>query len=521
MKKACQSIVFCFVIVIFLSITLLNAQSSSSSTVEMYVSKQSGTSSPPLTGSYSKTTDKYAHGSVSLTTQGPITYSVNPSDLSIGTNSSKNWNGSVSADVGASPEPGNSANATLYASYDIYYSEYCGSSDCGGNSYSCPGCAAHTEQGYHHIVNATGTESASFIIYSIKATIGDISCTDSVVKLHADVFPYGGTLSWTTPFGNQTGNDVQVNVGSMPNSFDVSVTYSIGGVSYTDTKQVQKAKLIGFTLPCCIDTTKNVADIAVLTFDGPCHPQVTFNPSTLSPGGATGKETKTVTATADGVSIDATTDITNSNIALSFTPINYNFEGWKDRFVNCLVSGLNGGVSPCAPSGSWIPTGSLGFESSNMCCPASTPCSQISNKFSGQANWSWGMTCHFPVFGVPYCASVDLVASASVDGAISLSSKTTCTTPKVCAGLDITVRAGGGIGATLLAGFISADLQLQISAGFSGQACVYPLPLSASGNFNVGKVKVAGTVSQVWGMISRSVDYVVWDGYTSPTLSYP
>ena len=521
---------------VFLVIVLLNminpilraqsygssSSSGSSGPISLYVSKQTGESTPPFTGGYAKTTDRYEHGDVTLTKTGPITYAVTPNDLTIGVNSTKSWSGNLGVDVGASPAAGNSANASISATYNIFYSHYIGSSSGGGSSYSCPGCAAHTGTGYHEIMNETGNESQDFIVYSIKATIGNISCSDSIVTLHADIFPYGGTLNWTTPFGPATGNDVQINVGTIPNSFDVSVVYSIEGVTYSDTKHVQKAILTGFTLPCCIDTIKNVKDIAILTFNGACHPQVIFNPPILSPSGTgSGKETQTVTASADGVNLTASTEVVNTNITFGVTPINYNFTAWKDRFVNCLVSGLNGGVSPCSPSGSWIPSGSLGYESSYMCCPSASPCVLTSRKYSGAANWSWGMTCHFPFFGVPYVASLDAVISAGVDGQISLSAKTSCTTTKVCAGLDITARIGGGVGATILAGAVSADLQVQISAGVSGQACVYPLPLSASGNFNIGKVKVVGTVTTFWGLTSTSVEAVIWDGYTSPTLSYP
>ena len=507
---------------------VLYAQSAPTGTIPMYVSKQNGSATPPYSGGYSKTTDRYEHGNVSLTTQGPITYTVNPADLSIGTNSSVAWTGSLGVDVAASPAPGNSADASISADYSVFYSHYCGSTACGSTSYPCPGCAAHTGPGFHEIVNPTGNETVNFIIYSIKATIGDINCSDSIVTLHADVFPYGGTLTWTTPFGQQVGNDVQVNAGIIPNSFDVSVVYSIGGATYTDTKHVQKAKLIGFTLPCCIDKVTNVKDIAILSFDGPCHPTVTFNPPTLSPeglgyvivAGADGNTNKTVTASADGVSLDASINVVNPNITFGVTPITFNFTSWGNRFVNCLVSGLNGGVSPCQPRGSWIPRGSLSYKSNKMCCPTSTPCVQTSRKYSGSANWTWGMTCHFPVVGVPYVASLDAVISAGIDGQISLSAQTTCTTTRVCAGLDVTARIGGGVGGTILAGAVSAELQIQVSAGFSGSACVYPT-LSASGNFNVGKVKVVGSVTTFWGMTSTSVEYVIWDGYTSPTLTYP
>ncbi len=521
-----QNRLLLFGIVLMLLInTLLKAQSSGSSgsPIPLYVSKQTGASTPPFFGGYAKTTDRYEHGDVTINKMGPINYTVDPNDLSIGTNSSKAWNGNLGVDVAASPDAGNSASASISANYNIFYSHYIGSYSSGGpNIYSCPGCAAHTGTGYHEIVNPTGTETQQFIVYSIKATIGDISCTDSIVTLHADVFPYGGTLNWTTPFGPAVGNDVPINVGVIPNSFDVSVVYTIGGVTYSDTKHVQKATLTGFTLPCCIDTIKNVKDIAILTFSGPCHPQVVFNPPTIIPSGiGTGQETRTVTATADGVSLTANTQVSNSNITFGFTPINYNFTAWKDRLVNCLVSGLNGGVSPCSPSGSWIPTGSLGYESNYMCCPTASPCIKTARRYYGQANWSWGMTCHFPFFGVPYVASLDAVISAGIDGQISLNAKTNCTTTRVCAGLDITARIGGGVGATVLAGAVSADLQVQISAGVSGQACVYPLPLSASGYFFIGRVKVVGTVTTFWGLTSTSVEMVIWDGYTSPTLSYP
>ena len=72
-----------------LSVCIIQSQTSTPSVPSnLYISKQTGQSTS-FTGSSSKTTDKYEHGTLVLQTNGPISITVNPEDLSIGTNQAK------------------------------------------------------------------------------------------------------------------------------------------------------------------------------------------------------------------------------------------------------------------------------------------------------------------------------------------------------------------------------------------------------------------------------------------------
>ncbi len=276
--------------------------------------------------------------------------------------------------------------------------------------------------------------------------------------------------------------------------------------------------LKSFTLPCCIDTTQNVADIANVVVKGAALTDVVYDPPVITPSKISGNSIQLVNASVCGVTLQASTSMVNSDISLGVTPIQFNFSSYKDRLENVLKAFLNGGVSPCSPSGSLIPSGTLGYESSNMCCPDGTPCVQTSRKYSGSATWSYGLKCHFPIFGCPYVASLDGVLSAGVSGSVGLNYQTTCTGGKVCATLDLKVNAGGGVGFTLAAGLVSGDLQLVVEAGAAGELCVYPPPVKVCGKINVGKIKVVGAVSAAWGIWEHSVDYTVFNGYTTPNF---
>lgn len=276
--------------------------------------------------------------------------------------------------------------------------------------------------------------------------------------------------------------------------------------------------LKSFELPCCIDEEKTVSKIARVVVKGAAITDVVYDPPVIAPSRISGNSIQLVKASVCGVSLMASTSLVNPNITQGETPVQFNFSAYKDRFANVLSSFLNGGVSPCEATGSLIPSGNLNYETSFMCCPDGFPCVQTSRKYAGAATWSYGLKCHFPVFGCPYVASLDAVVSAGVSGSVGLNYQTTCTGGKACATLDLKVSAGGGVGFTLAAGLLSGDLQLVIEAGASGELCVFPLPVKVCGKVNVGKVKVVGTVSAVWGIVDRSVDYTVFEGYTTPTF---
>ena len=291
----------------------------------------------------------------------------------------------------------------------------------------------------------------------------------------------------------------------------------------TNCKKIPQ-KLISFTMPCCIDGDVNVRDVAKYTFDNPSCPipcgSIVFNPAVLSPVGASGNATQVVTATACGTTLSANVQVVNSNIVLSVTPLSINFAEVGNKLKNALTAIFNGGVSPCRPSGSLIPTGTINVETSNICCPDQNPCVKRSFKYSCSLTWNYGMTCHFPIFGCPYVASLDAVLSANASASISASYQTTCTAGKFCVNGNGTLSLGGGVGATLGYGFISADLQLVVSGGLSVQYCFSPPPPAGTATVNVGQVQVVGTVSALWGLRTYSVAYTVYDGWTSPPFNF-
>ncbi len=293
-------------------------------------------------------------------------------------------------------------------------------------------------------------------------------------------------------------------------------------------------KLVSFSLPCCIDTTKKVSDIAIYQLAYPSAPAnpnncrivyrpctISFSPENISPP-AVGvpSKTETVTATCGGVSLTATTEAVNSNISLGVTPVSFNFANLGQTLKNAMDAIANGGVSPCKPSGSLIPTGSVSIEASKICCPGNSPCVKTSTKVSGSVSWSYGTTCHFPIFGCPYVASLDAVASANATLTIGGSYQSGCQQGKFCVNGSGGITAGGGVGATLLAGFVSADLQLLITAGLTASYCFTPPPPAGTANLQVGPVQVVGTVSAMWGLVSHSVSYTVFNGWTSPPISF-
>jgi hypothetical protein len=513
--------------------------------IPIYVSKQTGQFTIFQGAPFAKVTDRYEKGTITPSVQGPIAYEVIPNDLSIGPNQMKTWVGKIYPVVANCPAPGRSVDATFNAAYDITFSRPRERQGGGGvvqSSYWCKvpgdtsgggGCPFHGKKpGQHDIVRKTGNERIDFTIYSIDVKIREINCEDGKVILHADPFPsIGGKLEWATPFGNFIGNDIEVDLGqNMPPVFNVAVKFTIDGVSVIDQKVGQKAKLIAFTLPCCSDKSVNVKDIANLQFDGPCKPVVVFNPAVLDVSGFLSKEDVTVTATVDGVVLTATITMVNPNKKLTNRRQSQGIRqglvntiaAWRRAiFENVLANALNGGVAPCEPRGNINPAINYGQEFFNICCPKDPDCVLEAKKFFGSLNWNYGVNCHFPVWGCPYVASLDAVVSAGVAAKIELNGQTTCTNFKICAGVEFRATVGGGVGATILGGAVSADLQLLVDGlGLTGELCFFPLPVTACGRIFLGRIKIAGTVQLAWGLSSKTIEYVIYSGYSTPNICF-
>jgi hypothetical protein len=193
--------------------------------IDLYVSKQTGQYSI-FAGSKSKTTDQWEHGSVSISTSGPVLYRVDPNDFSIGTNETKTWYGMVWGDVANAPAPGENIAASITGNYNVTYSR-----------------PAQNSTG-HEIVNKVSSETVNFMVHSVNVTMVDsiMVCPNVDQVLYANGSPDGGTYSWTSA-GNVTitaGANTQsptIRCNATGNG-TATVTYTVQGVSYRATTTV-------------------------------------------------------------------------------------------------------------------------------------------------------------------------------------------------------------------------------------------------------------------------------------------
>jgi hypothetical protein len=503
----------------------------------LFISKQTKKGSMTL-GQYEKKTDQYEHGSVKLDVKGPITYTVLPEALSIKTNSQKAWNGTLLADVNAGPEPGKMAKATLSATYDWTFSravgsgkggkvlkeQFCQPRDHAGNN-TCP---YHPKgPGKHEIVNFTGLEEFEFEVYSLFLSIGDIGCEPSAggdtLHLHADVFPsgqrFGGRVIWTLPDGSQVvGNNIDVFTGKLENEFNISATYDIQGITFTDSKTIKRNKLIDFKLPCCIDDTVKVEDIAILKFDGPCHPPVEFNPPKLKPPFwlPYGSYQEKVTATCNGTTLEATTTTVDNDRAFSYTPVVIDVASRIFRGLQPILNTTQPGVK-IDTIGSIIPKGTINLDLRKNCClNKENDCVWTKSEVSGNLAWNYGrqITLPIPFFTSPYFFSPRLIASVKITGNISANAEDDCFgKKKICVKPNIGINFSAGVGAQVASGVLSIDLQAVSGIRLDGEVCIAPPPLSGNLSLSVGPVKLQGIVTMLWGFSSISVEDQIFDGY--------
>lgn len=214
----------------------------------LYVSKQTGEYSS-FNGSYAKQTDRFEHGSISLSVSGPIIYAVDPGSVSIGTNESKSWIGVVKPDVSNAPAAGTRAEATLTGTYDIKFSRPYGGGISGNvlSTYYCSdsagvgGCVFHGgNPGAHEIVQSTGSYPVPFTVVSILVNIPDTICLDGNPQksVTAVSFPENeGDFSWSSADPNVVITDAESKTATISLTDTsagglVTVRFTIGGVSY-------------------------------------------------------------------------------------------------------------------------------------------------------------------------------------------------------------------------------------------------------------------------------------------------
>lgn len=226
----------------------------------LYISTQNGKYTF-YDGSQSKTTDKHEQGTVNLNHTGPIQVEVNPAEISIGPNQTKNWQGKVFPDINNAPAPGTSANAEVTANYDVTYSRAQGAGAGGTvqSTYNCKGggCHVHGDQdGVHEIVSKTGSQKLAFTVYSVKASAVEnfTACLDKEFTIYAEGYPFGGSFKWTagdniTLTNGNNNQTVQFKSTALGNS-SLTVEYTIQGISYKHTVAVNCIKpTVTFNVP--------------------------------------------------------------------------------------------------------------------------------------------------------------------------------------------------------------------------------------------------------------------------------
>lgn len=281
-------------------------------------------------------------------------------------------------------------------------------------------------------------------------------------------------------------------------------------------------QLTSFSLPCCIDEEVLVKDIAKVTFanGSNCIDNVEFNPKTLNPRGLFSTSSiQTVIAASGGSSLQSNITLVNSQNKskgqwkLDFTKPEGAFKEFMERFGNR-------GVKECETKGG-APTGIFNFEYSQLCCPNNNTCVKEAEDFAGGISWKYGRSnCHIFWYGLPGVAQADVVYTAGFSIDIKGNGKTTCTDTKKCFTGEAKFEVGGGVGVTLLSGFLSAELQLVVKdLGAKVELCYSPPPKECKAQFSVGQVKIVGSATWWWGFTTESIDYPIFYGWTSPNIS--
>ena len=261
---------YCIKIAALLLVFLGGMQQTYSQTA-LYVSKQTGEFSN-FSGSQSKTTDKYENGSVSITTTGPIQYTVDPSDFSIGPNETKTWDGKIFPDVGSSPDPGNSVPAKLNGHYEVHFKSG-GIWDADEDKWVTEGT----------VKDQSGDVPFDFIVYSIKVTLPDTICIGQAKSGTASAVPFpagGGSYSWSVLSGNgvslsnTTSQTVSIQLNDTTSVTPVKVVFKIQGVSYSAVTMVKYCRV-----------SCNCAPITTGMSFGPIAANFTANPTSTTPDG--------------------------------------------------------------------------------------------------------------------------------------------------------------------------------------------------------------------------------------------
>lgn len=299
-----------------------------------------------------------------------------------------------------------------------------------------------------------------------------------------------------------------------------------------------KDSLIYFSVSCCTEKRVAVKDISTVQFsgDGNCKPQVTFNPAEIVPRSTQLKPILKVpvSATANGITLWDTIMVVNRERKTVSKPAlpkeldkladlaNYVNKTFTDKITpalkkvdNVLKSKLS--WLPCKPTQFTIRPG-VSVEYFWMCCGnGDTICPVLGIKVQGELRAGIGIKCTGPF---PYANiagyGLTIVLSAGVSLAGQASGQSSCKGIKVCAGFEGKGTIGGGVGADVKV--ITVDGQLVLDGfGVKGELCFYP-EFGGCLKVVLGKLKVVVTYEDYWGIISGSVEYVLFEGFEIPVI---
>lgn len=210
---------------------------------DMYTSVQ-GNQVNSYSGNYSKTTKKLEYSNVTISTVGPIQYTVTPATLSIGPEESKTWNGTITADPAQIPLAGTRQDAVLKADYTIGFSRPKGTGSDGTviSTHTCRGCDYHGEgvHGEHEKVEIEAKDSIKFNVISLSMTIDapDSVCYGDSVQITANTYPESSSIG-TVEWDDGTTGRTRIWVANSSRTF--TATFKVQGITYKDSISIYVA----------------------------------------------------------------------------------------------------------------------------------------------------------------------------------------------------------------------------------------------------------------------------------------
>ena len=151
------------------------------------------------------------------------------------------------------------------------------------------------------------------------------------------------------------------------------------------------------------------------------------------------------------------------------------------------------------------PTANITFTAGKLCCPKAG-CIKDMYSYNGTYNYSIGVECDYPFYGIPYIASVNARIMVSAGAALSLGNITTAGDGvDDCISIGINGSIGGGVSATVLAGKV-LNASLLIVGTITPDPIEYCMPSGKTkclGNICV-KADIVGTI-KLLSFITKSV----------------